>query len=91
MIKRIALLAAVALPAFAGSETTKIWKNEFSIGGEIQHYHYKEPDVSQDFERLRFTSWMDLKGILFGIHGSYKLTYKDLLFVQPEGRVLMGR
>jgi hypothetical protein len=34
---------------------------------------------------------MDDTGYLFGINGSYRLTWKDTLFIQPEGRILYGK
>ena len=88
MIKKIACLTAL-LPALAWAETPKNWQNDFTLSAEVQDYRYKEPDLPQENNGNKI--WMDSKGILFGIHGSYRLTYQNRFFVQPEGRLLMGR
>jgi hypothetical protein len=88
MIKKIALVT-VFLPALSWAEPSKPWTHDFSLGAEIMNYHYKEPDVYQRYDGDK--KWMDMKGALFGVHGSYRLTYGDTLFLQPEGRLLIGR
>jgi len=94
MIKKIAFLTAAILPTFSWAETPKTWTNDFTVSAEVLDYRYKEPDLYQGaiVGGIRINHcWMDQKGVLFGIHGSYRLTYKDKLFVQPEGRLLIGR
>ena len=53
-------------------------------------YFYKEPDIYQDPDD-RHAYWMDDTGNLYGLNGSYRLTWKDTLFIQPEGRILYGK
>jgi hypothetical protein len=72
------------------SNTGSPWKNDFSLGVEVQKYYYKEPDIQQQPYQLMAT-WMDDTAYLFGINGSYRLTWKESFFVQPEGRLLYGK
>ena len=76
----------------AQAETAPIFKHDFSLGIEAMKYFYKEPNIFQDdLARQLGAAWMNHKGYLFGIHGSYRLTWQDKLFVQPEGRILYGK
>lgn len=76
----------------AQAETTPIFKHDFSLSIEAMKYFYKEPNGTQDeYSRQHGAAWMDNTGYLFGIGGSYRLTLKDKLFIQPEGRILYGK
>ena len=76
----------------AQAETAPTFKHNFALGIEAMKYFYKEPDGTQDeYSRQHGAVWMDDTGYLFGIHGSYRLTWQDKLFVQPEGRILYGK
>jgi hypothetical protein len=90
MIKKIALLTTLC-PALAWAEITapKPWQHDFNLGIEAQHYHYEEP-ILDKFDNGD-TTWMNQKGHLFGMSGSYRLTYQNMIFMQPEGRLLIGR
>jgi hypothetical protein len=65
------------------------FKHEFSLGVESMRYFYKEPDIHQDPEDQN-AYWMSDTGNLYGLNGSYRLTWKDALFIQPEGRIVKG-
>lgn len=55
-------------------------------------YFYKEPNIYQnDLARELGAVWMNDTGNLYGLNGSYRLTWKDTLFIQPEGRILYGK
>ena len=64
----------------------------FSLGLEQARYFYKEPNVDQDDLSRRFgTLWVKWKGNLWGASASYRLTWQDKLFLQPELRILYGK
>lgn len=64
----------------------------FSLGLEQAWYRYVEPDVYQEMPyNLYGARWMNLKGNLWGASASYRLTWKEKLFVQPELRILYGK
>jgi hypothetical protein len=65
------------------------WKNDFSLGIEVQKYGYQEPDIDQVYEP-EGARWMNLKGQTIGLNFLYKLTWKNVVFIQPEGRFLFG-
>jgi len=91
MLKKTALLSLLLSTSVLGEEPST-FKHDFSFGIETMKYFYKEPDVKQDeLSRQLGTVWVDLTGYLFGVNGSYRLTWKDRLFVQPEGRILYGK
>ena len=92
MYKKILLsFLAVATSAFSiKPETPPSFRHEFSLGIESIKYFYKEPDIYQDPDD-RHAYWMDDTGNLYGLNGSYRLTWKDVLFIQPEGRILYGK
>jgi len=76
----------------AQAETAPTFKHDFSLGMEAMKYFYKEPNIRQDeYSRQHGAVWMNHTGYLFGLNGSYRLTWKDNLFVQPEGRILYGK
>ena len=89
MNKKVLFLCLVIVHAHGFSQGKQVVKHDFTLSGEVQDYRYKELDVYQISEEQKL--WMDLKGILFGIHGSYRLTYREKVFIQPEGRILLGR
>lgn len=64
----------------------------FSLGLEQAWYQYVEPDV---YQRMPYNTygarWMNLKGNLWGFSASYRLTWQEKLFVQPEFRILYGK
>ncbi|GAO98966.1 hypothetical protein Cva_01636 [Caedimonas varicaedens] len=75
--------------AYGGQEPAKEFKHQFNLGLEVQHYHYKEP-------RLNYIEgdgweWMESKARMTGVNGSYRLTWQDKFFVQPEARILWGK
>lgn len=86
-LKKLALLGT-CLPTFALAQTIPQWKHDFSLGLEVQHYHYKEPDIENTDQGK---AWMEQKSYMGGISGSYRLTWQDKLFVQPEARILWGK
>jgi hypothetical protein len=67
----------------------------FSLGLEQAWYRYVEPDVYQSYineaDRQSGARWMNLKGNLWGAFASYRLTWQDKLFLQPELRILYGK
>jgi hypothetical protein len=82
----------LSLSVQAEAETLSSFKHDFSLGMEAMRYFYKEPDVQQDeYSRQHGAAWMNHTGYLFGLNGSYRLTWKDNLFIQPEGRILYGK
>ena len=76
----------------AQAETAPTFKHDFSFGIEAMKYFYKEPNIFQN-ERSRQLGavWMDHRGNLFGLSGSYRLMWQDTFFIQPEGRILYGK
>jgi hypothetical protein len=76
------------------AETPPSFSHEFFLGIESMRYFYKEPDIYQSFindlDRQRGTIWMTDTGNLFGINGSYRFTWQETLFIQPEGRIVNG-
>jgi hypothetical protein len=82
----------VFLTCCAQAEIASSFKHDFSLGIEVMKYFYKEPNIRQDIYSRQFGAvWMDNMGYLFGFNGSYRLTWQDQLFVQPEGRILYGK
>ena len=64
----------------------------FSFGLEQSKYIYKEPNIYQDkFVPTDGAIWMNLKGNLWGAYASYRLTWREKLFIQPEFRILYGK
>ena len=87
-LKKLALLGT-CLPTLALAQTAPQWKHDFSLGLEVQHYHYKEPEMQYiDDEGWE---WMEQKAYMGGVSGSYRLTWQDKLFIQPETRILWGK
>lgn len=75
-------------PAYGGQEKAQEFKHQFNVGLEVQHYHYKEPDIEMTDDGM---AWMEQKAWMGGVNGSYRLTWQDKLFVQPEARILWGK
>lgn len=75
-------------------ENPKNFTHFFGLAIEHAHYNYREPDVYQSFvdeeDRRSGAHWMTLKGNLWGGSAFYSLTWKDILFIQPEVRLLYG-
>ncbi len=89
-LKMLLATSALALSsAYGGQEQVQEFKHQFNLGLEVQHYHYKEPKI-QYIEDDGW-SWMEQKARMGGINGSYRLTWQDKLFVQPEARILWGK
>jgi hypothetical protein len=87
-----AMFFCLFLSANAGAQETSPFKHDFTLGIEAMRYFYKEPDIYQDeLARERGAVWTDSTGYLFGINGSYCLTWKEMFFMQPEGRILYGK
>ena len=57
--------------------------HEFMAGLESYKYHYGERRPNQ-------SNVMQYNGVMFGIGGSYELTYKDIVFLRPEARATYG-
>jgi hypothetical protein len=94
MYKKILLSFLVTTTSASSikATTSSSFNHEFSLGVESMRYFYKEPNIYQnDLARELGAVWTDSTGYLFGINGSYRLTWKETLFIQPEGRILYGR
>jgi len=92
MYKKI-LLYFLVMFTFVSSvkaTTPPSFSHEFSLGVESMRYFYKESDIYQDPEDIH-AYWMNDTGNLYGLNGSYRLTWNDTLFIQPEGRILYGK
>jgi hypothetical protein len=87
-LKKLALLGT-CLPTFAFAQTPPQWKHDFNLGLEVQHYHYKEPEMQ--YIRRYGWEWMEQKAYMGGLSGSYRLTWQDRLFAQTEARILLGK
>lgn len=88
MIKKIALYTALTT-SVAWGESPSLWRHDFTLGIEGQQYFYEEPEAFKTTQGK--TKWMNQKGYLLGVYGSYRLTYRDLVFAQAEGRILSGK
>jgi hypothetical protein len=66
--------------------------HSYSFSIEAMRYFYKEPNITQNkFVPEYGAVWMTDTGNLYGFNGSYRITWKDTLFIQPEGRFLQGK
>jgi len=94
MYKKV-LLSFLAISISVSSikaTTSPSFSHEFSLGFESMRYFYKEPNIYQnDLARELGAVWMNDTGNLYGFNGSYRLTWKETLFIQPEGRILYGK
>ena len=92
---KIILLSFLVIATSASSlkaETPPSFSHEFSLGVESMRYFYKEPNATQDRYVPEYGAvWMNDTGNLYGLNGSYLLTWKGILFIQPEGRILYGK
>jgi len=74
------------------AENKQEFSHTFSFGLEQARYRYVEPDV---YQRMPYNTygarWMNLKGNLWGAYTSYRLTWQEKLFIQPEFRILYGK
>lgn len=65
--------------------------HSYSFGIEATRYFYKESDIHQDRLVPKYGAvWMNHTGNLYGLNSSYRMTWKNTLFVQPEGRFIWG-
>ena len=84
----VSLLALLASSAQADSlpnkEQPNKWSHDFTLGLEGFKYHYDESTEEQP-------KFMQDKGVLYGAHGAYQLTYGDMVFLRPEARIAYGR
>ena len=73
-------------------ESRQEFSHAISLGLEQAWYHYAEPDV---YQRMPYNTygarWMNLKGNLWGAFASYRLTWREKIFLQPEVRILYGK
>lgn len=66
--------------------------HSFGIALEYTHYHYSEPDVYQDpLYNTYGARWVKDIGSMWGGSASYRLSWKNTLFLQPEIRLLYGK
>jgi hypothetical protein len=66
--------------------------HSFGIALEQTHYHYSEPDVYQDpIYNTYGARWAKVVGSMWGGSASYRLSWKNTLFLQPEIRLLYGK
>jgi hypothetical protein len=82
-LKTLALAILITIPATQAQPEKQNFKHDFSVGLEGFHYHYSESVENRP-------QMMDDKGMMYGINGSYQLTYKESVFVRPEARVVYG-
>jgi hypothetical protein len=57
--------------------------HEFMAGLESYKYHYGESTP-------KHSNFMQYNGMMFGLSGSYELTYKGSVFLRPEARIAYG-
>ena len=83
-LKSAALLSLMMLSVVnAESDKKQDFTHEFMVGLESYKYHYGETKPKQ-------SNFMQYNGVMFGISGSYELTYKDRVFLRPEARFAYG-
>ena len=84
ILKSTALVVLLTLQGVnAESVKKKDFTHEFMAGLESYKYHYSETTPKQ-------SNFMQDNGMMFGISGSYELTYKDRVFLRPEARIAYG-
>ena len=81
--KLIALLSLMMLSVVNADPVKQDFTHEFMAGLESYKYHYGETTPKQ-------SNFMQYNGVIFGVNGSYELTYKDRVFLRPEARVAYG-
>jgi hypothetical protein len=94
MYKRILLSFLVMFTSASSVKaiTPPSFSHEFSLGVESMRYFYQESNIYQDELVPKYGAvWMNDTGNLYGLNGSYRLTWNDTLFIQPEGRILYGK
>ena len=78
--------------ADTGKADSSTITHSYYFGIETMTYSYKEPNITQNKLVPEYGAvWMTDTGNLYGFNGSYRMTWKDTLFVQPEGRFLQGK
>ncbi|GAO98814.1 hypothetical protein Cva_01483 [Caedimonas varicaedens] len=89
-LKMLLATSALALSsAYGAQEQAQAFKHQFNLGLEVEHYHYKEPETQ--YIEDEGWEWMESKAWMAGVNGSYRLTWQEKLFVQPEARILWGK
>ena len=84
IIKALTLTFLLTCSAHAEApQKKKDLTHEFMVGLESYKYHYGERTPKQ-------SNFMQYNGMMFGVSGSYELTYKDRVFLRPEARVAYG-
>ena len=61
----------------------KDFTHEFMVGLESFKYHYGEATPEQK-------NFMQFNGMMYGVNGTYQMTYKDMVFIRPEIRWSYG-
>lgn len=89
MNKKVLCLCLSIIQVNGFTKEKQVVTHDFTLSGEVLDYRYKEPDLAQHNDGNKI--WMDQKGVIFGIHGSHRLTYQDKVFIQSEGRIFLGR
>ena len=83
-LKSLALLSLITFSVVSADPAkNQDFTHEFMAGLESYKYHYGESRPNQ-------SNIMQYNGVMFGIGGSYELTYKDSVFIRPEARVAYG-
>ena len=83
-LKFLALLSLMTPSAVSADPAKKNdFTHEFMAGLESYKYHYGEMKPNQ-------SNFMQYNGVMFGVGGSYELTYKGMVFLRPEARAAYG-
>jgi len=70
----------------------KEWEHQFYVGLNHAGYHYLEPNITQDEYVPRWGAvWVKDVGTLWGGTASYRLTWQEQAFIQPELTLLYGK
>jgi hypothetical protein len=70
----------------------KEWKHQFYVGLNHARYHYAEPNITQNEYVPRWGAlWMKDVGNMWGGTASYRLTWQEQVFIQPELTLLYGK
>lgn len=70
----------------------KEWEHQFYVALNHAGYHYAEPNITQDEYVARWGAvWVKDVGALWGGTASYRLTWQEKAFIQPELTLLYGK
>ncbi len=87
----VCLIGLWTITGYAKQED-KNYKHLFYIGFSYAHYNYREPDVMQDVDyNLYGVRWVRDVGDMWGGSASYRLTWQNKAFIQPELSLLYGK